>query len=297
MSETVVIFPCDPLNERQIDPPFAHEAEYAGEAGLLTTKLDHDYLDQRLDAVEAVRRSRLAEATLGIYRGWMMRVEAYSALYEALESRGVRLLTTPTEYESCHHAPGSYQALATWMPETKFLPVEELDVAGRMESALAHFGTGPIIIKDWVKSQAGYWETACFIPDASDTRHALAVIARFRELQGDTLIGGIVLKAYKPLLRGKHQALEYRALVFNGRSLGCWPRSDEVALDAGPPQDLIDAVSAAVPSTFASADFGLDEDGRWWLLEVGDGQVSELPSKAAGEALYRALSALYGSCW
>jgi hypothetical protein len=290
MSKVVAIFCADPLNERQIDPAYGAEAVAAVSNGVGTTQLDHDYLDQRVDALEAIRRSRTGEARSALYRGWMMRSEAYFALYDALLSKGVRLLTSPVQYEACHHGPGSYSALAQWMPDTVFVPSAELDRTGRLESALAHFQGASVIIKDWVKSQAGYWDTACFIPNASDFEQASAVIRRFRDLQGESLVGGVVFKAYKKLVNAGSHPLEFRAIILNGRSIGCWPRSETTDL-LGPPQELIDNIAAAVPTFFASADFGVDESGHWWLLEVGDGQVSELPSDTAVNALYEALAA------
>ena len=38
--------------------------------------------------------------------------------------------------------------------------------------------------------------------------------------------------------------------------------------------------------------FGRDEEGRWWLLEVGDGQVSGLPAAEAAAPLFAALAPL-----
>lgn len=289
MSTVVAIFCADPMNERQIDPAYGAEAVAAVSNGVGTTQLDHDYLDQRVDALEAIKRSRTGEAHSALYRGWMMRSEAYFALYDALLSKGVRLLTSPAQYEACHHAPGSYAALAQWMPDAVFVPRDELDTPGRLERALAHFQGAPVIIKDWVKSQAGYWDTACFVPNSSDFDKANTVIRTFRDLQGESLVGGIVFKAYKKLVNAGSHPLEFRAIILNGHSIGCWPRSGATEI-SGPPQGLIDSIAAAVPSFFASADFGVDENGRWWLLEVGDGQVSEVPSAAAVNALYEGLA-------
>jgi len=49
-------------------------------------------------------------------------------------------------------------------------------------------------------------------------------------------------------------------------------------------------VAVKVPSPFASADFGVDQSGRWWLLEVGDGQVSGLPGPEAASPVFAALA-------
>ena len=238
----------------------------------------------------ALRRARIEEGGSAIYRGWMMRTEAYEAFYSGLLELGVRLLTSPANYEACHHAPKSYMLLRQWMPKAAWISKTEIDDAGFISAGLAPFGSSAVILKDWVKSQAaGYWREACFIPDASDRVKVDQVVSRFRALQGDSLVGGLYFKAYLDLLPRGSPAHEYRAFIVGGQVVGCWPRSEPAKELGSPPAALLDAVSAALPSPFASADFGVDEAGRWWLLEVGDGQVSSLPDGAAAP-LFAALA-------
>jgi hypothetical protein len=222
----------------------------------------------------------------------MLSIEAYEGLSEALSARGVKLLTSPEQYAACHYTPGSYAALANWMPKTVWLDLVDLDNQVKRRTLLDQFGSTPIVVKDWVKSQAsGYWNEACYIADASDVEHVDRVISRFRELQGDSLVGGLVFKAYVPLLPVGGPAFEYRAFVVHGRVVGCWPRSMPAEQLGGPPPRLLEEIAERVPSPFASADLGRDRDGRWWLLEVGDGQVSGLPDARAASAIFDAVAA------
>jgi hypothetical protein len=140
--------------------------------------LDHDALDHRVDAADALRKARIVEPGRAVYRGWMLRSEAYRALYDTLLARGVRLLTKPEAYDACHHAPGSYAALKEFVPKTVWVTEDKLDDGIAIKAALANFGTSAVIIKDWVKSQAaGYWSEACFIPNAADIRRRDANLA------------------------------------------------------------------------------------------------------------------------
>lgn len=291
MTALYAIFCADPLDPRAIEPEFATEAGPARDAGFTPVRLDHDELDRRIDPAEALRRTRLTEPGKAVYRGWMLSEAAYRGLFDALAARGVDLLTTPAQYAACHHAPGSYAQLAEWMPKTVWVDLAELDDPAAIGAALAGFGSAPVIVKDWVKSQAsGYWSEACYIADASDTQAADRVIARFRELQGESLTGGLVFKAYVPLLPVGSPAHEYRGFAVKGRAIGCWPRSEQAREFGAPPGELLDRIAAAIPSPFASMDFGLDGDGRWWLLEIGDGQVSGLPAPEAAHAIFAALA-------
>lgn len=295
MPKLYAIFCADPLNPRAVDPVFSAEMEAARLAGFTPVRLDHDELDNRVDAEAALRGARFDGEGKGVYRGWMLSEAAYAAMFAALARRGVDLVTSPEEYLACHTTPGSYDALRDWMPETAWVPISSINDANAIQTVLAKFGRSPVIVKDWVKSQAaGYWAEACFIPDASDTDAAQQVIRRFRELQGEGLAGGLVFKSYVPLLPEGAPALEHRAFIAAGAVVGCWPRSEQAAKIGSPPTSLLDAVASRVPGPFASADFGRDVDGRWWLLEVGDGQVSGLPDESAAEPIFAALAPLAG---
>lgn len=290
MPAPFALFCSDPLDPKAVDPAFQGEVGAAREAGFSIVRLDHDELDHRIDPDAALRGARFDEEGTAVYRGWMLRAEAYAALSGSLAKRGINLVASAEEYAACHHGPGSYRALSEWMPKTTWLSIDQIDDVGAIEAALAEFGAAPVILKDWVKSQAsGYWEEACFIPDASETDRALRVVSRFRELQGDSLVGGLVFKSYVSLIPGGSPAHEFRAFIVRGRAVGCWPRSPDAMVLGGPPAALLSDVAAKVPSPFASADFGRDESGRWWLLEVGDGQVSGLPDPDAATAIFSAL--------
>jgi hypothetical protein len=291
MPASYAIFCANPLHPRSVEPDFALEFERAREAGFSPILIDHDELDRRINPEGALRKTRFDAPGIGVYRGWMLRSEAYAALSDALFERGVRLLTSPEEYTACHHAPGSYALLKTWMSRMSWVPLPAIDDQAEVRAALAPFGSSAVLLKDFVKSQAaGYWSEACYIPDASDQDQVGRVVGRFRELQGDSLVGGLVFKAYIPLQPAGAPAYEYRAFFVDGQVVGCWPRSDLARGLGPPPAELMAQVGMKIPSPFASADFGVDQTGRRWLLEVGDGQVSGLPEPEAASPVFAALA-------
>ena len=291
MPTPFAIFCADPLDSKSVEPYFADEVEPAKAAGFSPIRLNHDDLNRRIDPASSLMKTRFDGQGRAIYRGWMLSVEAYAALYVTLAERGISLLTTPAQYQTCHHTPCSYAALSEWMPKTAWLPIEEIDDRSRVRQVTEQFGSSPLIIKDWVKSQAsGYWREACYISDASNAEEVDRVVSRFRDLQAESLVGGVVFKAYVPLLPVGDPAHEYRAFVVHGRVVGCWPRCEAARELGSPPRDLLNRIATKIPSPFASADFGRDQEGRWWLLEVGDGQVSGLPSPEAAEAIFTGLA-------
>ena len=285
------IFCADPLDPRSVEPDFASEFALAQELGLSPILINHDELDQRVNPEHALKRTRIGGPGVAVYRGWMLRAEAYAGLFNALLERGVQLVTSPEQYAACHHAPGSYVSLKKWMARMTWVPLTAIDDQKALSASLAPFGASAVILKDFVKSQAsGYWSEACYIPDASDQEQSGRVIRRFRELQGNSLVGGLVFKAYLPLQPIGAPAYEYRAFFVGGRVVGCWPRSDLAREIGPPPAELMVQIAKKVPSPFASADFGVDQSGGWWLLEVGDGQVSGLPQPEAASTVLATLA-------
>lgn len=290
-------FCSDPLNPRNVDPDYEREASFAKDAGFDVIVIDHDELDHRIAPRAALKRARISETGPLVYRGWMLRAEAYAQLHQAFVDKEIRPFVSPGHYETCHHAPNSAEALKAFTPDTKFISLSDLDNKEKIHDILNGFSQGGVVIKDWVKSQAsGYWSEACYIPDVRDRSHADRVITRFRELQGDSLIGGIVFKQYVPLEPVGAPAHEFRAFVVNGQVVGCWPRSSEANSIGKPPVDLMNDIAAVVDSPFSSLDLSIDQNGKWWLLEVGDGQVSGLPTPEAAPILYKALAAAMSDC-
>jgi hypothetical protein len=295
VSQPYALFCSNPLDPRTPEPDFAVDVAAAREAGLAIALVDHDELERYRRPTAALRKTRIDEGEAVVYRGWMLRAEAYEGLYNVLLERNVHLFTSPQEYAACHHGPNSYAVLQQWTPKATWVPENKIDDAGAVRSALAPFGSSAVILKDWVKSQAaGYWREACFVTDASDAAAVDRVVSRFRELQGDSLVGGLYFKACLDLQPSGSPAHEYRAFFVGGRIVGCWPRSEDAKGLTPPPASLLEAVAAAVPSPFASADFGVDDAGRWWLLEVGDGQVSSLPDGAAASVFAALATAASG---
>jgi hypothetical protein len=273
-----LVFCQDPLDRGTADSAFAPEAGAAARLGVGALLIDHDRLDRDRDAAAATRRGSVPVGSdcRAAYRGWMLRAGDYAALWAALAAKGVRLVNTPEMYETCHHAPSAHRWIAPWCARTTWVAAADMDDPEALRAALAPFGRRPVVIKDWVKSQAaGYWAEACLVPDASDTGTAARVAARFRELQGESLTGGLVFREHAELVKAGGAAAEWRAFVVDGAAALTFARGH--GLPGGPPADLVAEVAAALPSRFASADFARREDGGWLLLEVGDGQVSGLP--------------------
>lgn len=289
-----VLYCCDPLNPRRVDEHFAREAhEVRARAGGVAL-IDHDALLNG-DAKRAVARVPTGFGPVW-YRGWMIPSDRYRALAHALHERGVGLIVSPERYQAAHELPGWYRAFAELTPASAWAgstaqqdPDEETlgALAGRLRP-------GPGIVKDFVKSRKHEWDEACFIPDLSDAAAVGRVVRRFVELQGEYLAGGIVLREFEHFVTPESGRAEVRVWWVDGEAGLRTPHPDspqhvqtrihvhEQSLLPG-----LDRVSRAVRllgCRFVTTDLALRSDGEWRVVEVGDGQVSDLhPETDASE--------------
>ena len=275
------------------------EVDAARQAGVDVAVVDHDAILAG-DVRTAVRRVPLSDGgQTAWYRGWMLPSAAYTMLATELGARGVRLLTGPAAYRAAHELPGWYSTFADLTPASVWLPWE----AGRTPTstdigplAEALGDRGPGVVKDYVKSRKHEWHEACLVADLADTAAAARVTARMVELQGDDLASGIVIRTFEqfaPYAGGRTQ--EVRVWWVEGSVALITPHPDAPSEPvAEVPSEVYDAVGMSVRalgSSFVTTDLALRSDGVWRVIEVGDGQVSDLPASQDPAPLIRALAA------
>ncbi|MEU1374628.1 ATP-grasp domain-containing protein [Streptomyces triculaminicus] len=284
----VIIFCADPLRPRRADPHFADEVLAARASGLRTALIDHDALlaGDATAAVAGVPR----EAGTAWYRGWMVPSGRYAELAEALAARGVTLLTSPDDYRRAHELPGWYATFTPVTPASVWLPAAPGEAPGPRELAAltAPLGGGPAIVKDFVKSRKHEWHEACYVPDLADTDRLAAVVARFVALQDVFLAGGVVVRAFERFT----EAGEARVWWVDGRPVLTTAHPDRPGLRPEPVLDAVAPLVAALGCRFVTTDLALREDGVWRVVEVGDGQVSDLPRGTGPEPLLSALAGI-----
>jgi hypothetical protein len=290
-----VLFCTDPLAERRPDRAFAPEVEAADAAHLRWSCVDFEALVAG-DVAAALRRvSAKDELEVAIYRGWMLPLAAYDALYAGLGARGLQLVNDPAAYRSAHLLPASLPHLGEDTPQTVVMPQAGGLEWPQVHAALAPFGGRALVVKDYVKSRKHEWSDACFIRAADDVAEVRRVVGNFLERQGDDLVGGLVFRAYEPLVPlGKHPKSdmplprEWRRFIADGRPLveaPAWELADAVA----PPEFA--ELARRVPSRFFSLDLAERQAGGWIAVELGDGQVAGLPPRLDPVRFYRALAA------
>ncbi|MEU1484804.1 ATP-grasp domain-containing protein [Streptomyces sp. NPDC005752] len=286
MSVQGLLFCCDPLRTRHPDPGFAHEAAAARRVGAQVALVDHDALLAG-DPEAAVGRVRRDSGPYW-YRGWMIPSARYAELERALAARGCSLLTDASAYRTAHELPGWYEAFAGLTPRSVWRALsagEVLPDASVWSDLAGPLGSGPGIVKDFVKSRKHEWHEACFVPDLGDRVRLATVVGRLVELQGDFLAGGVVLRAFEPFVPGG----EARVWWVDGEAVRVTAHPDTPGRPETPCLDAVGEAVRTLGCRWVSTDMALREDGVWRVVEVGDGQVTGLPAGDDGESLFSAL--------
>jgi ATP-grasp domain, R2K clade family 3 len=188
-----------------------------------------------------------------VYRGWMVKKEEYVALVRAIEQCGATAFIGPDEYLSTHHLPNWYPMLSDLTPETRVYPAD-----ADLVLELSNLDWGAYFLKDYVKSLKTARGSIVREP-----AEAPAVIAEMREYRGE-IEGGICVRRVEEFIPGS----ERRYFVLHGVSYA--------APEGTPVPDIVRRCAERLPSKFFSVDVALRRDGELRVVEVGDGQVSDL---------------------
>lgn len=187
-----------------------------------------------------------------LYRGWMLDEVGYRAFVDAVEAAGARVLTSPEAYLAAHHVPRWVPLLADVTPET----VCFTDLDG-LPGSLAALGWDGFFVKDFVKSLKTGAGSRIMRPD--QIGELLERMAHFR----GQVEGGVCVRRVEDL----DPASEVRFFVRAGRAFSA---------DGAPVPELVREVAGRIASPFFSVDIARRADGVQRVVEVGDGQVSDL---------------------
>jgi hypothetical protein len=240
------LFPADSLDRSAPDEMFSGQAVALAGRGFTTSVFT--------DAVLAGRKplKGIPAGSTVVYRGWMLDGERYAALATAIVQGGATAFTNLHDYLSTHHLPNWYPLLADLTPETRVYPADA-DIATELRA----LGWGEYFLKDYVKSVKS--RRGSIVRDPSE---AVAVLEELREYRGE-IEGGICVRRVEEFVADS----ERRYFVLSGV-----PHS----ADATPIPAIVRDCARRIASRFFSVDVVQRTDGVERVVEVGDGQVSDL---------------------
>lgn len=277
-----ILFCKNPI-ANEVDFDWRHEYEIASNCGHEVCLLDYEAIIEKNIELATKEVASLQSLETCIYRGWMLDYDNYHNLYEKLLTKNLKLINNPNQYSNCHYFPNSYFLIEKYTAKTIITNRTKLPKIDELHDWLKPFGNHPVVIKDYVKSQKHYWKEACYIPNANDIEHAYKIISKFFELQGDNLQGGIIFREFIELESiGTHSKSkmplpkEYRVVVFSRKPaivMRYWKSNKYIEEEI--PVEIFYDVIKNIDSNFFTMDIAKTKNGRWIIIELGDGQVAE----------------------
>ena len=181
-----------------------------------------------------------------VYRGWMKMAAEYDSFYKSLRYNGMTLINNPQQYNNTHYMHNWYDILSEYTFKTYFFDTVEESLC------FADSSTSTFLLKDDVKSGG-------VISGRIELKES---IEKMRKHRGDDISGRICLRQYHEL----DNYSEKRFFVFNGKVF---------SIDGVIPS-MVAEIATKIDSNFFSIDIINDINGKEWLVEIGDGQVSGL---------------------
>ncbi len=242
-----LLYPSSPLRPRQPDEHYQAEVEAVRSEGFETSL----FSVEAFQAGDFKASPPLPTGAKVLYRGWMLSKDEYTSLVAAIHSTGCQPVSDTTNYLACHYLPNWYPLVSEFTPETKVYPAD-CDLAKELKV----LGWSEYFIKDYVKSLKTSVGSRISKPEAVEV-----VVSEMRRYRG-TIEGGFCVRRVEDF----RPDTERRYFVFNGQ-----PRAP-----IGEVPEIVHQCASRVKSRFFSTDVIQRTDGTLRIVEIGDGQVSDL---------------------
>jgi hypothetical protein len=233
-----------------------------------------------------------------IYRGWMINPIEYAKLYNELLVLNYELINNPVEYQNCHYLPDSLKFIENYTPKTIFEKYKNEESIKTLIDKSKNFDGKAVIVKDYVKSEKHYWNTACFVQNSNDIEKLSETIKNLMSLRGNYLNEGIVIREYIELniltnhsKSGMPLSEEYRLFFYKNEILcilNYWEEVEYGNMDID--LKLFENIAKNIENNFFTMDIAKNRHGEYIIIELGDGQVSGLPENADKNVIYKKIS-------
>ena len=243
------LFPSDVIEPKNPDDAFTNQIEAFRNAGFETSIVSLEYLQEGKYKVFPP----ILEGEIIVYRGWMMARDEYAFLCNQVTTHGSEMLTDGEAYLRCHHLPNWYPLISEFTPKTLIFPADS-----NLKAELDALDWDCYFIKDYVKSlKIG---SGSLIRSTDDVPELIANMIQFR----GEIEGGFCVREVENFVPDS----EIRYFVIRGI-----PYANDS--NQGIPR-IVDEVASRLDSPFFSIDIIKHKDGRNRVVEIGDGQVSDL---------------------
>ena len=268
------LYPNSLLNPKAVDEFFADEAAAVdGPRVALWDAAEGRLLERQLP---------VAGETLA-YRGWILTKDGYRRLADAIEAKGATPWVSAEGYARSQFLDGWIDTMEGLTPRSV---VAALDVSDDRLAALVaeRLPEGRYVVKGLSKSAKDDWANAMYISSPADLPRVVGNLRERISSEEDSL----VVREFVPLM-----ADELRLWWVDGECVQTrnHPQSRPDVLDTTGLDGFVRALRERVAELgvpFVTTDVTRDQDGRWWLVEVGSGCVSEMPAGMGVDGLFAA---------
>ena len=241
------LYPSNPAEPKQPDEQFRDQIDEMRSLGFGVSILCLEELGESSCRI----RGRIPNGATVVYRGWMLAPDEYEKLLALIHSSQAGPLISLEAYLACHCLPNWYPIVAEFTAETKIFPATS-DLAQELKA----LGWGKFFIKDYVKSLKTSVGSVVSKPEEISV-----VLAEMQKFRG-TIEGGICVRRFEEFFPNS----EKRFFVIDGVPHAM----------SGPVPELVSVCARRINSRFFSIDVAARTDGALRVVEIGDGQVSDL---------------------
>jgi hypothetical protein len=278
------------LMPNKIDEAYIDEYQRAKENGFET--LLYNFAEESINKIKPNEKIETV-----IYRGWMLKPSEYEHLYKALLLKNYKLINNPIEYKNCHYLPDSLKFIEKYTPKTIYQKIENKDSINNLIERAKVFNGKAVIVKDYVKSEKHYWNTACFIKNSNDIEKMKETIQNLIKLREKYLNEGIAIREYIELnhltSHSKSEmplSEEYRLFFYNKELMCVYNYWEEGEYNNNKPNTKIfEEIAKEIGSNFFTMDIAKERNGNTIIIELGDGQVAGIPEKEDKNMFYKKL--------
>lgn len=241
------IYPSELFNNKLIDENYKEEYE------LIQKKFKTHLID--IDNIEDVKKIIVNDNV--IYRGWMLSEEKYQLLENKilLEDRTSALKISSMEYLSSHHLPNWYEDLKD------FTPKSIITSKNNIKDDFIKTGWQSAFVKDYVKSiKTG---SGSIVYSGSDIDRVISDILKYKGF----IEGGLILRQthkFNPESEVRYFVLDNQLYV-----------DEKYREDEKKKELALNIMNKIKNRFFYSIDIVEDENNKNWVVEIGDGQVSD----------------------
>jgi hypothetical protein len=241
-----ILYPSSPLKARQPDEMYSDEFAAVRAAGFGTSIFSFEEFQ-----AGSFRTFPELPPAIVIYRGWMMSAHEYGRLESNIIQTGARPLTNCTSYLATHHLPNWYGRIAEFTPETCIFAAD-----ADLGSELRALNWPEYFVKDYVKSLKTAGCSRISTPE-----QAVVLVDEMKRFRG-AIEGGFCVRRVEDFLPNT----ERRYFVVDARPFAATGIVPSVVVEC----------AQRIESCFFSVDVVRRKDGILRIVEIGDGQVSDL---------------------